>query len=271
MARPDNVGLGSVPPHMLWGLWNRAAEHARTEALLDDPIAAELVARIESDLLEQFGKPAAEHAIRARFCDELIRDFGHRTGGAGIVVALAPGLETQFWRLGKQALEWFNVGPLDGIAIRTGLLPGDEILHEIECEPRDPAWIGSLPAGRPVFICAAGQLMHWAATEVVELFGEISTRLPGAEFFFDTVTPADAEKMSDGLKVGDILVAPPMHWGIAAEDIEDFLSALAPWQLMSLQTFEDPFPGRKTLYKALSRLGPARRSEAGALVHARAG
>ena len=69
------VDLSGVPEAMLWTLWNRAAETRRKDRLLDDPMAADLVARLDYDFAGRFGRPSAFHPIRARVCDDLVRAY----------------------------------------------------------------------------------------------------------------------------------------------------------------------------------------------------
>ena len=75
MQQQHLITLDGVPETMLWPLWNRAAEMKRTDRLLEDPMAAELVERIDYDFLGHCGKPTAFHLIRARVCDDLIRNY----------------------------------------------------------------------------------------------------------------------------------------------------------------------------------------------------
>ena len=70
MPNKTNLALSGVPETMLWPLWNRAAEQTRRDRLIDDPIAAELVARIDYDFAGMFGKPSVFHAIWARLLPE---------------------------------------------------------------------------------------------------------------------------------------------------------------------------------------------------------
>ena len=73
-AAPDTanktaVHLSGVPETLLWPLWNRAAETRRPDRLIVDPMAADLVDRIDYDFAAHFGRPNAFHGIRARMGD----------------------------------------------------------------------------------------------------------------------------------------------------------------------------------------------------------
>jgi O-methyltransferase involved in polyketide biosynthesis len=93
--------LGAVAETLLWTLHHRAADARRQDAVLDDPMAVELVERIDFPFEERFGSGAALsqwQALRAKCFDRAVREFLAESP-EGSVVALGEGLETQFWRV----------------------------------------------------------------------------------------------------------------------------------------------------------------------------
>jgi len=73
-----DVSLGPVPETLLWTLWHRAVEARRPDRVLDDPLAVELVERIEFPFVERFGdgeRLSQWQALRARCFDDEIRRF----------------------------------------------------------------------------------------------------------------------------------------------------------------------------------------------------
>ena len=103
MTERVRVELGGVPETALWTLYNRAAEAARPDAVIDDPLAVELVGRIDFPFAERFGPPRLGQwqALRARCFDRALARYLDVHPGA-TVVALGEGLETQFWRIGER-------------------------------------------------------------------------------------------------------------------------------------------------------------------------
>ena len=49
-------GLTGVPETLLWTLWHRVLEARRPDAALADPLAVELVGRIDYPFAERFGE-----------------------------------------------------------------------------------------------------------------------------------------------------------------------------------------------------------------------
>ena len=266
------VDLSGVPETMLWPLWNRASEmrRSRRRRLIEDPMAADLVRRIDYPFRRHFGPPNVLHVVRARFCDDLIRNYVARSEQAPVVVALGEGLETQLWRLGDTPVRWISVDVPEAIQVRRRLLPADERQSLVGCSALDPVWMDRIPDGAAPFVSAAGLLMYFKEAEVCGLLSRIGSRFPRAELFFDTITPLVAKRTLKGFNVTRDYTAPPMPWGISMDDIPGFIKSISNLELIRNQTYADPFPFRTPVYKLLSQIPPIRRNLAGGLVHARA-
>lgn len=265
----EPVDLTGVPETMLWPLWNRAAETRRPDRLIEDPMAADLVGRLDYDFAGSFGRPSVVHAIRARVCDDLIRGYLQRSERDPVVVALGDGLETQLWRLGDTSARWLSVDLPEAIALRRRLLPEHPRVAMFEGSALDPAWMDAVPKGAAPFISAAGLLMYFEEADVVALLSRIAERFPGAEVFFDAIPPFFSRKTLRGFKVTRTYTAPPMPWGIRIDDLPAFLHAIPGIESVEIQTYADPFPERVHMFKLLSKIGFLRRRLAACLVHLR--
>ena len=260
------VELSGVPETMLWPLWNRAAEQKRPDRLIDDPIAAELVTRIDYDFAGMFGKPTVFHAVRARLCDDLVRDYAESCTETPVVVGLGDGLDTQAWRVADDRIRWFSVDVPDAINVRERLLPAHDRAVSIGCSALDPAWMEALPQTPAPFVSASGLLMYFEAADVRRLLAAIAERLPGAVVFFDTIPPFFSRKTLRGFKVTKKYTAPKMPWGISVDEIRPFLEAIPGIEARRVWTYADPYPERTRFYHLLSKIGPVRRHLAGGLV-----
>ena len=207
------VDLEGVPETMLWPLWHRVGI-SPGGTLLVDPMAADLVARIDYPFEAHFGKPSIFHAIRARHCDELIKAYIAAQGADATVVALGEGLETQLWRLDDPAAAWYTVDLPEAIAVRKQLLPEHANAELIACSALDTAWMDRLPEGSRPFVTAAGLMMYFTADEIQTLLREIARRFPGAELFFDTIPRYFSARSMRGFQVTKAYKAPQMPWGL---------------------------------------------------------
>ena len=261
------VDLSGVPETMLWPLWNRAVEASRRAPLIDDPLAVGLANRIDYDFSGRFGKASVVHAIRARHCDNLIRNYLAQGEEPRTVVALGDGLETQFWRVDDGHVRWLSIDLPEAVEVRRRLLPDHPRATMIEASALDPAWMDRVPRDPPPFISASGLLMYFEKPDVVSLLTRLAARFPGAELFFDTIPPYISQRSIEGLNLTKKYTAPPMPWGIALDDIPAFVRGLHRFQVRSIQSYADPFPQRTRLYKLLSYVAAVRRRYAPGLVH----
>lgn len=267
-ATRRSIDLEGVPETMLWSLWNRAAETRRPDRLIDDPMAAELVRRIDYDFLGHFGKPRPFHAIRARVCDDLIRTWLAREPGPdSVVVALGGGLDTQLWRIDDERLRWIGVDLPESIRARRNLLPPHPRATLVECSALDPAWMDAVPPGARPFITATGLLKYFREEHVRRLLTHIAGRFPGANIFFDAIPPWMSRRTLRGRKITKLYTVPPMPWGITIAALPSFIRSIPRLVPVSLQTYSEPFPRRMRFYKLLSSIKPVRRRFAASLAH----
>ena len=264
------IDLTGVPETMLWPLWNRAAEARRHDRLIDDPLSAELVDRLDYDLRRRFGRPSVYHAVRARVSDDLIRDYLERKGSDAVVVALGEGLETQLWRIGDKTPKWVSVDVPEAVAVRQGLLPASDSQSLVACSALDDDWMDAVPKETAPLITAAGLLMYFEEADVRDLLSRIANRFPGAELFFDTIPPFFAKKTLKGFKVTKHYTAPRMPWGIRIIDIPEFVRSIPGWDVVSVRSYGEPFPHRTPVYNWLSRLPGLRKWLPGTLTVLRA-
>lgn len=269
LPKPTKVDLSGVPETMLWPLWNRAMETRRSDGMVADPMAVDLVNRIDYDFAGHFGKPTVFHPIRARVCDDLIRRYLARVSQEPVVIALGEGLDTQLWRIDDDRVRWVSVDLPEAIRVREMLLPPHPRAAKVASSVLDPAWMDAVSADARPFITAAGLLMYFTEKDVRSLLTRISERFHGAEVFFDTITPFFSRRTLKGMNVTRRYTAPPMPWGITFDEIPDFLRSIPHLEPVLVQTYADPRPKRTRLYKLLSYIPPVRRALAGGLVHAR--
>ena len=138
------VRLDPVPETLLWTLWHRAVEARRPEAVLDDPLALELVERIDFPFEERFGTGeglSQWQALRARCFDGAVRRFLAEHRGA-TVVALGEGLETQLWRVDDGRVQWVTVDLPDVIELRRRLLPAHPRTRTLATSVLEPGLSG---------------------------------------------------------------------------------------------------------------------------------
>jgi len=149
-------------------------------------MAAELVERIDYDFPGHFEKPTAFHVIRARVCDDLIRNHLRGQGSRNRWWSLVM-LDTQLWRIGDERLRWVSVDVPESIQVRRALLPPHPHATLVSDSALHPVWMDAVPTNARPFITVAGLLMYFKRENVRQLLMQIAQRFPGAEQSFDTI------------------------------------------------------------------------------------
>ena len=212
-----DVSLGPVPETLLWTLWHRAVEARRPDRVLDDPLAVELVERIEFPFVERFGdgeRLSQWQALRARCFDDEIRRFLSRHPG-DTVVALGEGLETQLWRVDDGRVRWVTVDLPEVIALRRELLPLHDRNRMIAASVLDHAWTSAVPPNTDVLVTAQGLLMYLAPGEVRELITVCADRFRPGALVFDAVPRWLVERSRrGGFRTQSGYAPPAWSWGL---------------------------------------------------------
>lgn len=212
--KPDLTG---VPETALWTLWFRA--RAAQQGILDDPIAVELVSKLDYPFTERFGDNYPFHArvqaLRVRTFDLGVEAFlaDHPNG---TVVALGEGLETQFWRVDNGKLNWLTVDLPGSVALRKELLPGEPRQKLFPGSALDPAWMDLVDPREGICLTAQGLLMYLQPAEVHDLFARLAARFPGATMFFDAVP----QWMAGTIRRGTLgYKPPPLPWSLEPREL----------------------------------------------------
>src|SRR5215475_1019157 len=179
MARMDSipVDLSGVPQTLLWNLGRRAAAARLGASGLKDPLALEVVGRLEYDFGD-VSRGTRWHAVRVATFDAAARRFLRRYPD-GSVVALGEGLETQFWRVDNGRVRWLSVDLPAVLDLRRQVLPEDPRLAAYAGSALDPGWLDQVDPVRPVLVTAQGLLPYFSARRGPSAHRAIGRRLPG--------------------------------------------------------------------------------------------
>jgi O-methyltransferase involved in polyketide biosynthesis len=263
LSRIDGNILDGVSATTLWTLHNRGSEAKRSDGVIRDPWAVTLFDGIDYDYLK-FGKPNQSHALRARAFDTAAQDYLTAHPKAS-VVALAEGLQTSFWRLERAGvadeLTWYSVDLPPVMALRERLLPHDERIVVLPQSALDRSWMDRVDPSNGVIITAEGLLMYLEPDDALGLIRDCAARFPGGQMMFDSIPHWFSRRTLTGLKLSDRYIAPPMPFGLTAEEglaLADSIPGVRAARDIALP------PGRGIFklmaWPPLDRVGPFRRT-----------
>ncbi|MGV0626054.1 class I SAM-dependent methyltransferase [Mycolicibacter minnesotensis] len=217
----DARHLEGISQTALLTLFQRAAEAARPDGVIDDPMAIELRDSLDYDYAD-FGKTHQATALRALVFDQATRDYLAAHPGA-TVVALAEGLQTSFWRVDNGRVNWLSVDLDPVIALRRQLLPASDRLGSCAQSALDFSWMDLLGDTTEVFITAEGLLQYLDRAAVFELFAACAKRFPGGRMVFDSIPRYLSSYSLRGIRLSDNYTAPPMPFWFTARDYDQLL------------------------------------------------
>ncbi|UQE76714.1 class I SAM-dependent methyltransferase [Gordonia sp. PP30] len=252
MERIDGDQLDGVSATTLWTLRNRAEEAMRADSSFDDPLAVEAYRAIDTDFT-RFGKPSQTHPLRALAVDQEIRDYLDAHPRA-TVVALAEGLQTSYWRLGRPVRRWLSVDLPPVIALRERLFPPEEAIEYRAMSALDTSWADDIEADDGVIVTAEGLLMYLTPEEARGLIAFLAGRFPGGVLVFDSIPHWFSRKTLAGLKLSTGYQAPPMPFALTVSEAAALIDLPGVTEVTDLELPPGRGPWKTSLLRTLSSL-----------------
>jgi O-methyltransferase involved in polyketide biosynthesis len=225
-----DAALTGVSETALLTLQVRAQEARRPDAIIDDPMAIQLVDAIEFDFAKFGHTRRQDMAVRALAFDRATRRYliDHP---AATVVALAEGLQTSFHRVGAtdvgDQFRWLTVDLPPVTKLREQLLPASDRVTVCSQSALDYGWMDLVDTDEGVFITAEGLLMYLQPTEAMGLITECARRFPGGQMMFD-LPPSWFAKLArlGGLRTSLRYRIPPMPFGLSASKAAELVDVV---------------------------------------------
>lgn len=201
MADSTAVSLAdNVADTLFIPLYMRSLETRRNGGIINDPVACQLVERIDYNF-EKYGsgkKSQVGTAIRIRCFDRAVSEFVARHDDP-VVISIGTGLDTRFQRVYKGKGVFYELDLPEVIELRRQLLPETESNPYLSMSMFDGEWIPRIlekhPRGQYILV-AEGVFMYFDECRVKPLLEEIGERIPQGELHFD-VSSSWAVRNSD--------------------------------------------------------------------------
>lgn len=188
------IDFSAVEETGLLTLYCKALESQSDDPILKDPMAEDIVRRIDPILQMKDGPMArqlrkravdprlAVHlALRSRKYDEYVRAFLAREP-SGVVINLGCGLDMRFFRIDNGSVRFYDLDLHEVIAVKKKLVPESDRYRMVAQSVLDLTWMDAVDAkGRPVLVLAEGIFMYLPEGEVRGLVLALQERYPEAE------------------------------------------------------------------------------------------
>jgi O-methyltransferase involved in polyketide biosynthesis len=175
---------------MLQSFYARAMYSKNPNNRFKDAKAEEIVSKLDYD----FGKAAKDSAMsggviaRTVVFDELVGDFIEKYPDC-MVVNIACGLDTRFYRMDNGKLTWYNIDLPETIEVRDSVYHESGRISTIGCSAFDPAWAEKVKVrGRMLFVIE-GLTMYLTGDQVKQMLGIIRDNFDNAYVMMECICP----------------------------------------------------------------------------------
>jgi O-methyltransferase involved in polyketide biosynthesis len=189
----EKLHLADLPPvarTLLIPLACRAEENKRSDAMIRDDLAQEVLARFDPKEIAPLRMAGHDHTftmMRARQFDHLARAFLDAHPDC-VMVELGCGLDTRPARIDNGCRTWIGLDFPEVIALRRSLLPPGPRETLLEGSLTDPAWMDRVDVrGKPVFFSAEGVFVYLNGEDLRRTVALMAQRFPGGELVFDAM------------------------------------------------------------------------------------
>lgn len=186
MMSKHTVSLGSVQETLLIPLLGRAMETKRSDGLLNDPRAVEIVEQLDYDFSKWKNISSLSVAcVRTRIFDEIAQRF-LQACPEGAIVEIGCGLNTRFERIDNGKARWFELDLPDSIALRRSFFEDTPRRTMIAGSVFDDDWMAPvLKEGRPTLFLSEAVIIYFDEPQVKQAVTKIAKAFPDAWFATD--------------------------------------------------------------------------------------
>ena len=223
------IEMTGVPETMIQTLYARAMESKREEHLIYDKKAMEIVKEMDYDFTKAKEDAMMRNGVVARtiVLDELVQNYVTEHPNA-VVINIACGLDTRFYRVDNGKLRWFNLDLPVTIEVRKKFLEETGRVSVLPYSAMDEAWAEEVHKTldaetdldnetRPTLVIIEGLTMYLSKEDVQKIFTIIRKHFTAATVLVETMSPfvvkhikeksieASKAKFTWGVKNGRIL------------------------------------------------------------------
>ncbi|MBX4265489.1 class I SAM-dependent methyltransferase [Clostridium estertheticum] len=183
--------LSGVPETLLIPLWARAIETKKSNPIIKDYKAVEMMDSIDYDFskFDNTWMSQVGVAVRTELLDNATKTFINKHPNA-VVINIGCGLDTRFFRLDNNEIRWYELDLPEPIRIKKQFFSETERYKMIAKSVLDYSWINEIHvSNKPILIIVEGLLMYFTEQEVKSLINKLVTIFPNAEMLFEMMSP----------------------------------------------------------------------------------
>ena len=211
--------LEGVPETLLVPLWARAIENNKTNPIVKDNKALEMMSQIKYDFskLDEDDKnwpTQVSIAVRTELLDKAVTVFMDKNPDS-VIINIGCGLDTRYFRLDNGSIHWYDLDLPESIQIRKHFFEETDRYHMIAKSVFDYSWIDKIKVDGPVLIIVEGVLMYFTENEVQKLMDKLVTSFKSAEMLIEITTPHTVKQSKDNDLINkQYQINATLKWGV---------------------------------------------------------
>lgn len=186
--RESTQQLSGAAETLLFTLYARALETQRSNPIFRDPKALEIQKRLDYDFSKLDGawKTLTGAVVRTLEIDRLVDEFIAQHPNS-VVINLASGLCTRYFRVNSTQLHWYEVDFPEVIELRRHFLSESEQYHFVASSVLEFEWMSRIRRNvdQPILIIMEGLTMYLTEEENRTLIQKIRHCFAPVEMIFD--------------------------------------------------------------------------------------
>lgn len=221
MIKPE---LNGVTETMLQSFYARAMYSKNKNNGFKDQKAEEIVDLIDYDFSKAKKDRTMNSGVIARsiVLDELVRDYIQKYPEC-IVVNIACGLDTRFYRMDNGKLIWYNLDLPEVIKLRESLFSNTQRVFDLSYNVLDSSWTKQVKKSEHMLFIIEGLTMYMSESEVKSMLQIIHDAFDHAYICMETLCPYFVKK--EGIEKSIQDTGASFTWG--ANSFED-IKRMAP-------------------------------------------
>ncbi|MBW6409659.1 class I SAM-dependent methyltransferase [Clostridium weizhouense] len=185
--------LAGVPETMLIPIWARAQETKRSDSIIKDFKALDIVKGIDYDFsvfgeYDEFYKTQVGVAARTKILDSLTQEYVEKNPN-GTIINIGAGLDTRPTRINIKNAQWYDIDLTEGINIRRKFIKETDKIKFIGKSVFEYEWIDLIDKKDNVLIIAEGIFMFFNREQLKELFKNLADRFTNSNIIFEAMDP----------------------------------------------------------------------------------
>ncbi|MEE0959403.1 MAG: class I SAM-dependent methyltransferase [Lachnospiraceae bacterium] len=182
--------LEGIAQTMLLTVYARAKHSMAKNHKFYDEKAIEITNKLDYDFTKASKDTMMSSGTAARTIvfDELIKDYIEKNPDA-VIVNIACGLDTRFYRLDNGKITWYNLDLPETIAVRRQFLKEEGRVRQVACSALDDNWPKYITKRGKMLFIIEGLTMYFEREEVAQLLKIIRDNFDNAYVMMETTSP----------------------------------------------------------------------------------